>query len=309
MLEGALLDVSLLVLMLGAASWGNSLTLLGDAIRGGLLLLLEVCLLILMRRLNRGGLGGFDYGTRKVEQFANLLVGAALILAALSLVAASLMRSAEPVQNATGLLAAWLIGLLNFFINGYVLWRLWQAARGGESVIIGGQVASRLMKTLVSGLVAAIIAVNLAFVGRAEGAMADMVGTFVVVATMILFGGRIIGDALPHLLDHALSEPLQGAINRALASDFEMFEELYAVRTRTEGRDAWIEIELGLDGVHRSAEVSAAAEHLAAQVMQRIPKARVIVIPRLIDIRSIRPARRMQSEVVESRRPKFSTRE
>lgn len=284
MLVGALLDSSLLFLMLGAATWGNSLTLLGDAIRGGLLLLLEICLLVLMRQIDRGQLGGYDYGTRKIEQFANVLVGAALILAALSLAAASLMRSAEPDQDATGLVFAWLVGLLNFGINGYVLWRLWRVARGGESVIISGQVASRLMKTLVSGLVASIVAVNVVLVGTTGGAMADMIGTFVVVVTMILFGGKIIGDALPHLLDHTLSEPRQSAINRALADDFEMFEAFHAVRTRTEGRDAWIEIELGFDGAHSFAEVSAAAEHLARQVMLRIPQARVIVIPRLVDI-------------------------
>lgn len=289
MLVGVLLDLGLLLLMLGAATWGNSLTLLGDAIRGGLLLLLEICLLALMRRIDRGPLGGFDYGTRKIEQFANVLVGAALILAAISLAAASLMRSAAPVQDATGLAAAWLAGLLNFGINGYVLWRLWRVARGGESVIISGQVASRLMKTLVSALVAAIVAVNVVYVGTAVGAIADMVGTFVVVVTMMLFGGRIVGEALPHLLDHALSEPRQSAINRALADDFEMFEELHAVRTRTEGRDAWIEIELGFDGGRSFAEVSTAAEHLARRVMLRIPQARVIVIPRRVDIAPAKP--------------------
>jgi len=281
MLVGALLDGGLLVVMLGAATWGNSLTLLGDAIRGGLLLVLEVCLLFLMRRINRGALGGYDYGTRKIEQFANVIVGAALILAALSLAAASFMRAPEPQQDPTGLAAAWLAGLLNLGINGYVLWRLWRVARGGESVIIAGQVASRMMKTLVSAIVAAIVAVNVALVGTAAGATADMVGTFVVVLTMILFGGRIVGEALPHLLDQALSESHQSAINRALAGDFETFTEFHAIRTRTEGRDAWIEIELGFDGAQSFADVSAAAEHLARQVMLRIPQARVIVIPRL----------------------------
>lgn len=284
MLVGALLDGGLLVFMLVAATWGNSLTLLGDAIRGGLLLLLEIALLILMRRINRGEIGGYDYGTRKLEQFANVIVGGALVLAALSLAAASLMRSAEPDQDAIGLAVAWVVGLLNFLINGYVLWRLWRVARGGESVIIAGQVASRLMKTLVSGIVAAIVAVNLIYVGTSEGATADMVGTFVVVVTMVVFGARIVGEALPHLLDQALSEPRQSAINRALAGDFEMFEELYAVRTRTEGHDAWIEIEIGFDGAQSFAEVSAASDHLARQVMLRIPNARVIVIPRLVDI-------------------------
>lgn len=282
MMTGAVLDVSINLTKLVAAIWANSLTLLGDWLRGALLTILDIFLLALMRRIHRGRIGGYDYGTRKLEQFLNLLVGSAMILAAFWLGVTTFLRSgSHPVQSAGGLTFAVAAAVGNLLINAYVLTRLWHAARDGVSIIMSGQVASRLMKTLASIGVAAAIAANLAFRGTAIGDWADVVGSVLVVVTMLGFGAKIIGDSLPHLLDRALAEPRQSAINQALAHHFEHYEELLAVRTRTEGRDAWIEIEMGFAPDRALAEVEEVAERIAQQVQQLIPQAQVLVIPRV----------------------------
>lgn len=282
MLTGSVLDVSINLAKLVAAIWANSLTLLGDWLRGGLLTLLDILLLVLLRKIHRGRLGGYDYGTRKLEQFLNLMVGSAMILAALWLAVATYLRSGEhQEQSAAGLLFALAASAANLVINFYVLWRLWGVARDGTSVILSGQLASRLMKTLASIGVALAIGVNAAFHGTPTGAWADTLGALLVLVTMVGFGAKIIGDALPHLLDRALAESRQVVINNALASQFEDYDELRAVRTRTEGRDAWIEIEVGFAPDRSLGEVEAAAERLAEHVRQRIPQAQVLVIPRV----------------------------
>lgn len=282
MMTGAVLDVSINLAKLVAAIWGNSLTMLGDWLRGALLTILDIFLLALMRRLHRGKIGGYDYGTRKLEQFLNMLVGSAMILAALWLGVTTFLRSgSQPEQSASGLAFATAAACVNLVINAYVLWRLWRAARGGGSIIMNGQVASRLMKTLASVGVAAAVAANLAFRGSTLGAWADVLGSILVVVTMLGFGAKIIGDALPHLLDRALAEPRQSAINLALAHHFEHYEELMAVRTRTEGRDAWIEIEMGFAPDRALVDVEEVADGVARQVQQLIPQARVLVIPRV----------------------------
>lgn len=282
MLTGSLLDVSINLTKLVAAIWANSLTLLGDWLRGGLLTLLDIFLLVLLRRIHRGRLGGYDYGTRKLEQFLNLTVGSAMILAALWLAIATYLRSgAHPAQSEAGLIFALATSTANLLINGYMLRRLWLVARDGTSVILSGQMASRLMKTLASIGVALAIGVNAVFHDTPTGAWADTLGSLLVLVTMVGFGVKIIGDALPHLLDRALDESRQAVINNALASQFEEYEELRAIRTRTEGRDAWIEIELGFAPTRNLGEVEAASERLAEHVRQRIPQAQVLVIPRV----------------------------
>lgn len=282
-LTGCLLDAFIWTVTLAAALWGNSLTLLGECVRGGLLILLEVVLLVLLRRINRGTITDYDYGTRKLEQFANLVVGIAMILGALWLLAGVARRfGVVQDQSATGMAFGALAGLANLAINSWVFFLLWRASRGGTSIIVNGQLLSRLSKVISSALVAVAVLVN-AWLGPAGiGGWADLAGTLVVVTVMLTFGARLIQESLPHLIDRALSDRQQATINRALAASFEDYDELLAVRTRTQGSDAWIEIEVGFAPGRSIGEVHRLAEEMAAKIRQVIPGAHILVIPRAI---------------------------
>ena len=82
MMLGLVLDLGIVVPMAGAAIWANSLTLLGECLRAGLMIALEVFLLAVLRRIHRRQLVGYDYGTGKLKEFGNLLVGSAMLLGA-----------------------------------------------------------------------------------------------------------------------------------------------------------------------------------------------------------------------------------
>lgn len=280
-LLGLYLDYSILVAMFTGAIWGNSLALLGDAIRGLLINLLEVVLLVILRRINRGQMTGYDYGTSKLEQFANLVVGAALILAGLWLAYGVLARWGAPQeQMQAGLWLAAGSSLVNLGINSWVFLALWRAGRDGKSIIVNGQIVARLTKVLASICVTAAVGLNALAGPGTFGAWADLAGTAVVVAVMLIFGGQMVAGALPHLIDRALGEMHQAAINRALAGRFPEYDELLSVRTRTEGSDAWIEVELGFAPERPIGEVSALADELAAEVRLLVPDAHVLVVPR-----------------------------
>jgi divalent metal cation (Fe/Co/Zn/Cd) transporter len=62
--------------MLGIGLWSRSLTLFADSIRAVLLTSLDGFVLIMLRRIYRGLLPGFEYGHGKLEYFLNLLVAA-----------------------------------------------------------------------------------------------------------------------------------------------------------------------------------------------------------------------------------------
>jgi divalent metal cation (Fe/Co/Zn/Cd) transporter len=278
---GIVLDGAIILCMIVAALWGNSLSLLAEVLRAVPLWAVECVMLVLMQRINRGRLTAYDYGTRKVEQFANLLAGITLIFGALWLLSKLATRYGVPQeQPSLGLAFAALVAVVNLAINVVVLLAIWRAARGGQSLILNGQVLVRLSKVIASALVALAIAVNAVFGSDGVGAIADLVGTTVVIVVMLVFGGQMVLQAMPHLVDRTLGEQQQMLINRALAERFEEFDDLLAVRTRTEGSNAWVEIELGFAPDRRVGEAAKAADRIAAQVRDLVPGAQVLVVIR-----------------------------
>ncbi|WP_424814120.1 cation diffusion facilitator family transporter [Roseococcus sp. YIM B11640] len=282
-LIGCLLDGVMWASILFVAIWGNSLTLIGETVRGGPLLALEAALLIVLRRINRGTLTDYDYGTRKLEQFGNLIVGVALILGAFWLLNGVADRYDEvQEQSPTGLVFGAIAAVANLGINSWVFAMLWRASRTGTSIIVNGQLLSRLSKVISSALVAVAVIVNAMVGSEGIGHWADIVGTLIVVTVMLSFGVRMFRSALPHLLDRALGERQQATINRVLAASFDRYDELLEVRTRTQGSDAWIEIEVGFAPDRRMGEVAQLADEMAERIRGVIPGAHILVIPRAI---------------------------
>ena len=61
---------------------GGSLTVIAETIRAILMIAIEVFAYVLMRRLNRGRLTDLEFGTGKLEQVANLLIGGGMLVGA-----------------------------------------------------------------------------------------------------------------------------------------------------------------------------------------------------------------------------------
>ena len=69
---------------------GGSLTLVAEVIRGGLMCLIELFSLVVMRRIHRGQLADLEFGTGKLEQVANTVIGAAMLGGAIWVIASAL---------------------------------------------------------------------------------------------------------------------------------------------------------------------------------------------------------------------------
>lgn len=289
--SGVVLDTGIILCMILAALWGNSLSMLAEVMRAVPLLALGYVLLVLLMRINRGKLTAYDYGTRKVEQFANLLAGLILMLGALWLLTRLVGRYGVPQeQPALGLAFAAAIAAANLVINIVVFLQLWRAARGGQSLILNGQLILRFSKVIASAIVALAITVNAVFGPEGVGAWADLAGATIVIVVMLAFGWQLVRGSMPHLIDRALGEQQQHLINRALADHFDDFDALIAIRTRTEGRHAWIEVELGFAPERRLGEVTAVADRITAHLSALIPGARVLILIRGVQQGAAAPA-------------------
>ena len=58
---------------------GGSLTMVAETIRTSLMGLIELFSVLVMRRIHRGELADLEFGTGKLEQIANTVIGAAML--------------------------------------------------------------------------------------------------------------------------------------------------------------------------------------------------------------------------------------
>ena len=76
------MDVAIVATFVTVGVVGGSFTLLADSIRAGLGVVLECFSYVVLRRIHRGVLVDLDYGTGKLEQVANLVIGASMLFGA-----------------------------------------------------------------------------------------------------------------------------------------------------------------------------------------------------------------------------------
>lgn len=282
MLLGAISDFVLGLLFLAAALWANSLMMMAEVVRGYLLLMLELILLVLLRRIQRGAFHDLDYGAGKLEQFANAGLGTAMGLAGVSVaVAASYRWWYPPEQVELGLVASVVLSTVNLVQNALVLRALWRAGADGSSVIITGQVRTRLAKLISSGIVLLALLTNALFAGSMVGLIAEVAGSVFVALVMVQLAVAMWRQALPSLLDLALAERQQAEINRALITKFDAYDTFIGVRSRLSGNTAYVDIELGFLPIRTMADIQIAMDDIAAEVARLLPGAHVTVIPRL----------------------------
>jgi divalent metal cation (Fe/Co/Zn/Cd) transporter len=179
-------DLILIVAIAAAAIVANSLTMLAETLRATLLAILEGVLLLLMRRIHRGRVRRFDSGTAKLEPFANLGIGTAMGLAGLVVGAEALAGWLDPAPHEhAGLAFVVAVGAANPIQNGLALLALRRAGRDGTSIIMRGQIRSRLTKTLSSGLVLVSLVVGAIEGDTPAGHLAEFLGSAFVAFVML----------------------------------------------------------------------------------------------------------------------------
>jgi cation diffusion facilitator family transporter len=229
-------DVLLCTPILGIAIWSGSLTLLADAMRACLLTLLELFAYVVMRRIHRGRLPSYQYGAGKIESFLNLLIGIALVLSSIWIFALGVLSLLQPPQpSQLGLAVAAAIGAVNTTQNAWMFVTFLGARRLGASILIDGQVRTRLLKVVSSASATLAILVSAIFAGQISGRLADLVGSAIVVQMMLWTAYQLIAGALPDLMDRMLDPSQLALVNLVLLCNFDRIDAIHHVRTRRIG--------------------------------------------------------------------------
>lgn len=280
MLLAGLSDMVIIVAATGVGIWANSLMIEAEALRGALLVALEMVLLLLLRRIHRGRTHAFDYGAGKIEQFANLSIGIAMALAGLWIGGTAAYRWWHPPEQASlGLVFAAAVGIANVLQNGLAFWALWRAGRDGASVIMLGQVRTRLAKLISSSLVLGALCVNAVFGDGPVGIAAEVLGSGFVALVMLELAVSMWRQALPSLLDRTLAEGQQKLINQALVSHFDDYDDLVTVRSRMSGNTPLVEVTLGFAAHRQIGEIQIIVDKVTRNVQELISGAVVTVTP------------------------------
>jgi divalent metal cation (Fe/Co/Zn/Cd) transporter len=169
---------------------------------------------------------------------------------------------------------------INLGINTYPLFPMWRSLREGPSVIVLSHFRARLTKAVGSVVVVACVAVHMFSANPMTGRIAEGIGSVFVAGFMIVVAVGLLREAMPDLLDRAISEPMQMQVNRVLANFFNDYEELIAVRTRMSGNTAHVEITLGFSPDKTLGALFEILSRMQNDLQQAIPNSDILIVPR-----------------------------
>src|SRR5262249_52382058 len=151
---GLVADAAVVGPMILIGVLGGSLTILAEATRGLLLYSIELFAFVVMRRIHRGVLIDLEFGTGKLEEVANLMIGAGMLGGGIWVVfgAIGIAAGQRPVGTPFGLAMAAAIGSVNLYLN-LVAWDVIRRAPGiAGSLIMQAQLNARSVKLASSVL-------------------------------------------------------------------------------------------------------------------------------------------------------------
>lgn len=273
-------DMMLIPPYLWIAIQVGSLTILGEVMRGILLVTVAVLSWQTLRKIHRGQTGDYDFGMGKVEQILSLCVGV-LLTASMVFIWVKLLNRSPGGAQQVGFLNYLAVGLTfaNLCANLAPLPPLYKAMKTGKSVLVATQFKAKIAKSIGSIVVTLCVALN-QLSGNGELALwAERVGVVIVTLVTLHAAYELLTSSLPDLLDRTLPEDLQVKINQALARHYDHFDALAWCQSRQSGSSIEVHVGLGFAGDLAFSQVARISRAVVDDIESAIPGSRVTVTP------------------------------
>jgi divalent metal cation (Fe/Co/Zn/Cd) transporter len=274
------MDTAMFILVLTAALIGGSLTMLAEALRGGLGYMLECFTFLVLRRIHRGVLVDMEYGSGKLEQVANVMIGASMLIAA-GWIAVGVLKIASgqrAIGTPAGLTFAAMVGMLNLYVNVLAWDAVRRAAVANDSLIMSAQLTLRWVKMIASFVVIVSLTVSALSTDETIVAFADALGSLFVATYLVIESIAVLRSALPDLLDRSAGERVRETVTRSLATHSADYARINGFRSRRAGRVIFIEIALAFDVALTIAEVNRRIDTLKTAISEELRDAEISVI-------------------------------
>jgi ferrous-iron efflux pump FieF len=253
-----LADTFMITLWISVAVLGGSLTVIAESIRGGLMMSIEVFAYFLMRRLHRGQLADLEFGTGKLEQVANLLIGGGMLAGAAWIFsgAVAIVDGDRSVSIPIWLAVGAFTGASNLVAN-FTSWDgMRRAVRTESSLVMLAQFKSRTVKLICSCFVIVTLTTAALAPDEVVVAWADAVGAIFVACFTVMNGIEILRDCIPDLLDRSAGKDVRATVEQALARHAAEFRRLVRLRSRRSGRAVFVEVTLAFEAGLAMGEVN-----------------------------------------------------
>lgn len=274
-------DTAITVAFIAVGLFGGSLTITAEAIRVILMLMIEAFAFAVLRRIHRGTLADLEYGTGKLEQIANVLIGLGLLAGAIWIFsqALAIVDGEAHVGTPFGLALAAIVGAVNLLINLLAWDGMRRAMRADSTLVMAAQLKARIVKLISSLFVIVTMTVAALSTDVVVVAWADVIGSAFVAIFIFVNAIDMLKTGIPDLLDRTAGKEVRASVERALARQAALHGPLYAFRSRRSGRVLFIELALGFEAGLTLAEVGRRIETLKQALRSEIANAEISIFP------------------------------
>ena len=250
----------------------GSVGLLSDALESVINLVAAVIALIALTIATRPADDSFAFGYTKAEYFSSGIEGALIFLAAIGIAWASIDRFLHPqplAQISVGLLICLLASLINFGVAQL----LFQAGKKYHSITLEADAQHLMTDVWTSGgVIIGVMAVKLSGWQRLDPIVA------LLVAVNILWSGfHLIRRSTAGLMDKALSNPQQQAIQQVLTQYSQRGDiQFHALRTRQAGARHYVSFHVLVPGRWTVQQGHELLERIEADLRKVVPRINVL---------------------------------
>ncbi|MDC0336353.1 cation transporter [Pseudodesulfovibrio sp.] len=277
------LDTTLLVFYATAGLLSGSMTALSEIVRCTLLLMIEYVSYAVLRRAHRGRFREFEYGTGKIERITNLLVAFGLLLSCLYLFAKVVSVGEDTPLSTNSLMLTMILTNINFILNYYCSVSFIRSNREESSVIMSSQIAARIAKTVVSGVVFGILVFALWLPDPQSARMVDLAGSIFLIGYMAVIAYGLIRESLPEILDRTIPEPEHFQILRILTEHFDNYDGFTEYKARRSGKDLFILLKLGYYSGATLQQIEQRLAPIRAAFASELPGSSLTIEPEIME--------------------------
>ncbi|MCP4328424.1 MAG: cation transporter [Alphaproteobacteria bacterium] len=239
----AIADTGMAALLILVAVLSGSLTILGEAARSTLMLVIGFYTYWLLISVHRGRLTRFEFGVAKIEQFVWLIVGLGLVVGGLWIAqnVVDTIFSGRPAASPLGLTLAAVTNAVNSLINVVGWYAMVSASRDDDSEVYRAELRARV--TMMTSSLFLQVTLTVAALAKDDviALFLDAAGATFVTYIMLFNGFSMIAKAVPHLLDAPASADLRELIRRSVA-EVAGENNIVSIRTRRAGGTTFAEV-------------------------------------------------------------------
>ncbi len=275
-----LADVWIVALLIIVAFASGSLTMLSEAVRSVLMIVISFYSLWLLLAVHRGRLTRFEYGVGKIEQAVWVMVGVGLVISGLWIAqtVVDTLFSSKPAASPLGLVVAAITNAINTLINVLGWHAMLTASRADDSEVFRAQLGARF--TMMVSTLFLQVTLTMAALAKDDAiALAlDAIGATFVSGLMLYNGVSMIAHGLPHLLDSPAPADLAALIRKAIESEVPP-NSIVSIRTRRAGSTTFAEVAVAATAFPSMTALQEGTSTIATALRQQGAEVDLTVVP------------------------------